>query len=168
MRNGQVLPGKGERRCFRKKKGSQLPIVLRAYLLRKEDAARLQQTGDLPGRIVPVAVEDQVEGGVGERERPAAVRFPEVDPERGEGFPAESGIGRVRLRGAGPVIGMAQRQQKLAAAGVDVQNPGFRAEKCSGELRIVPGRGCGKNPSRECGRPAPRPATGSIIHFASS
>jgi hypothetical protein len=137
--NIQILLRKGKRRCRIQKKLHQIPVVLRAYLLRHENAAGFQNPKYLRRKIIPVAVENQIKTLVREGKRTSSIRSPEVNPQGQKNLPAESNVRRITLRGGSQGMRMPQRQEKLSAAGVHIQNTMRGAKKVMNCLTVVPG-----------------------------
>ncbi len=139
LRPVQILgrKGKGSARQYQ---FHQLPVVLRPHLLGKKNAARPQYPPKLFWVKISVAVQHQVKGLVGKGKCFPCFPGPEIDVQRGQCLPAQSHIGGIPLGGGGLFVRVPQRQQKLSAAGIHVQQPMLRPPVAVNDRPVVPGQ----------------------------
>ena len=87
-----------------------------------------------------MAVEHQVERIVGEGQGPVGGGRLEVDAQGQQSLPAQLHVGGIVFNGGRQMMGMVQRQQKFAAAGVHVQDPAVGPQGGQHLCPIIPGQ----------------------------
>ena len=115
-----------------------LPVIVLAHLLGEKHTAGPEHPKDLLGVKGPMAVEYQVKAPVGKGKEAVRRRVPEVHTQGQQRLPAQLHIGGKMFGGGGEGRGMAQRQQKFSASGVQVQNAAVGPQGVQRLCPVVP------------------------------